>query len=215
MISHPFRRIAAGTILALAAIAAAVLVFALGSSPPVFAAAESTTSPNAIAHYGIFRRVAMPADTLPVVNVSDALSSPALTRAQSTGYTQYGQWATLNGDELCVVNRFTPPSSPNGAPDTSRACNSAEYLETHSQLLVQMSLMGGTSSTPPTPGLANLFSGVVPDGVAAVTLEFADGTQQVVPVNNNGFTFSSAPELKSLTNVTWVGASGTQLAENK
>jgi hypothetical protein len=118
------------------------------------------------------------------------------------------EWATLDGEQLCVVVRSSNPSD--GLPATNRSCAGASELEARHQLLLQLSVVGSTSSTPPAPGTANLITGLAPDGVASVTLLFADGTEQSVPVKENGF-IDRLDSPKSLQHLTWLSPAGTTL----
>lgn len=203
------KRVAVGMAIVLAG-AAAIMIVVLGSTTRATAAAATIEpSPGALSHYAVFRRGAVASDALPAVNLAQALAfGGALTRRAPTTYALYSQWATLEGDNLCVVTRFTPTSSPNGAPDTSSACGSVTSLEDNNQLILQASLMGGTSSTPPTPGLADVISGLAPDGVAAVTLRFTDGSRQRVAVEENTFIYSLGDSAKIVASAEWTGASG-------
>ncbi len=171
-------------------------------------------SSTALGHYAIFRREAVPSDELPAVGPVGSLTfSEALTRKQSIEYPEYSQWASIEGDDLCVIDRFTPASSPEGAPVTNRACNSVEYLESHHELISQASFVGSSSSTPPAPGLSNVISGLAPDGVTSVTLGFTDGSQETVRVQENGFIYSLGNSPKRLAGLTWTD-SGQTFTEN-
>jgi len=200
----------------LAALITAAVVGAIFINSPntnATAAAPVEPSPTAISHYAVFRRAATASDYLPPVSLTDIANyGDGLTRAQSTRGSAFSQWATLEGDTLCVVDRFTPVDSPNGAPSTDRACNSAKYLETSNQLITEAALVGSTSSTPPVPGLANVISGLTPDGVTAVTLAFTDGSKQTAQVEENGF-ICTLGVAKTLTSVSWTDSSGKIITE--
>jgi hypothetical protein len=190
--------------------AVGALLVTSSSTHSAASAAVVEPSPAALSHYAVFRRNTVPSDEIPPVNLLE--SSTALSRALPARVSGYSQWATLEGDKLCVVARFTPAGSPNGAPDTNRACNSVQYLEDHQELITQSSLVG-SSSTPPPPGLANIVSGLTPDGVSAVTLNFTDGSRQTLSVEDNGFIYSLGSSPKTLEGITWTDSSGQTMTE--
>lgn len=113
------------------------------------------------------------------------------------------------------MDRYTSPESPGEAPDTNRACNSAATLEAEHQLIVQASLVGNTSSTAPTPGLANVVAGLAPNGVSSVTIAFSDGTSVEAPVVENGFSYQIVGEPKMVSDVSWTTAAGQHYSENQ
>jgi len=215
---HRGRQAVVAALLLVGAIVAGIALIGGNAAGPVPAASAAGVVPSKLAlnQYAIFDKPEAAADAIPSYSISPALATnAAISRRQETAAAGYGQWATLEGDEVCVVNRYTPPSSPNGAPDTSRSCNSAAYLASHDEILVQASLMGGSSETPPTPGLANVISGIVPNGIAAVSLTFTDGTTATVPVSENGFSVELGQSPKTLADVTWKNSVGKTAAEGQ
>ena len=202
-------RLALGTALLLVAIATSAIVIS-GTSTTRASSPSVTPSSAALANFGIFRREAVAADALLARQASRPVPAGTLTRRLPTVYPTYAQWATLEGDRLCVVDKYTPVSGPS---DQGGACNSASYLEKEHQLLVSMSQTDDTTSTPPPPGQANVISGLAPDGVTSVTLRFADGSQQTVLVEDNGFMLNLGSSPKTLAKVTWTDASGQDHSE--
>lgn len=201
-------------LLVVVAAAFAVVIASVTSHAKADPGTAATPSSAVLSHYAVFRRATNASDGLPSQRLTEIVSENELTRRQPTPYPGYSQWATLEGEHLCVVDRFTSASSPTSEPATNRSCNEAQYLEKHQQLLVQASYAGGTSSTPPQLGLANLISGLAPNGVNNVTLVFADGAERIVPVVANGFTYS-LESAKKLVNVIWTDESGETLAEDQ
>ncbi|MHB1810149.1 MAG: hypothetical protein ACYCU0_12785 [Solirubrobacteraceae bacterium] len=110
---------------------------------------------------------------------------------------------------LCVIDSFPSAARPNGTPDTNSSCDDSGYMESHHEILVQASLTGTTSSAPPGQKVANLISGLVPNGVSSVTLSFSGGVTKTVPVNENGFVYSLGSSPRKLENVTWTQAGMT------
>jgi hypothetical protein len=201
-------RIAAGIAVLLAAAGAAVLAISANTSAKASATAPSSA---VMSHYAVFDRAAVASDPLPAASLvaePQAAERSTLTRRVSqNGASDTTEWATLNGEQLCVIVRSTPSD---GLPDTNRACVAAAELEAQHQLLLQLSLVGSTSSTPPEAGLANVISGLAPDGVTNVTLHFADGTGQTVPVTENGFV-DRLDSPKMLQHLTWTSPAGTTI----
>jgi hypothetical protein len=129
----------------------------------------------------------------------------AVVRRQPSRYAGISHWATVNGDEVCVVVSAAIGSMT--APDTDAACNSEQYLESHGELLTQSSFVGG-SKTPPATSEANVISGLAPNGVTAVTVNFADGSHAEVPVEDNGFVYTTGSASKRVQGVAWKTATG-------
>jgi hypothetical protein len=206
----------AGIVVALVAVAASGS-FA-GGTPRVIvagrhdAAQSEPPATTVVDHYSIFQRTASTSDSLPA-GVDEEATVTA--RRQQADATDIMQWATATGETICVVDRYTPASSPNGVrPDTNQSCNQVANLEAEHQLLVQSSLVGGTSSTPPKPGLANVISGLAPNGVTSVTITFSDGTSLQAPVVENGFSYQIVGEPKAVSDVSWTTATGQHYSQN-
>ncbi len=191
-------------------LAAAVAFLATHAGNGANAAGGIPPSASALSHYSVFGRAAGASDALPTANLIQArpVAEGTLTRRVSQSASD-GEWATLDGDQLCVIVRSSNPSD--GLPATNRSCASASELEAQHQLLLQLSVVGSTSSTPPAPGTANLITGLAPDGVASVTLAFADGTEQSLPVRENGF-MDHLDSPKSFRHLTWISPAGTTLS---
>jgi hypothetical protein len=162
-------------------------------------------------HYAIFQRTASASDSLPASIGEEAVTA----RKQQANASDLTQWATAAGETVCVVDRYAPSSSSNGVrPDTNQACNSVANLEAAHQLLVQTSLVGSISSAPPTPGLANVISGLAPNGVTGITITFSDGASQEVPVVENGFSYQIVGEPQAVSDVSWTTATGQHYSQN-
>jgi hypothetical protein len=202
-------RIAAGIGVLLAAAGVAVLAVSANTSAK---ASGPTPSPAVMSHYSVFARAATNSDPLPAASLvaepQAAEESTITRRLTQSGATDTTEWATLNGEQICVIARSTPSD---GLPDTNRACVAAAELEAQHQLLLQLSLVGSTSSTPPEAGLANVISGLAPDGVTTVTLDFADGTEETVPVTENGF-IDRLSSPKMLQHLTWTSPAGQTIS---
>ncbi len=200
-----------------AATACVVIMMIPGGHANAASGQAMTPSPSVLNHYAVFSRAQSTADAVPTASTllarPEIVSSTALTRHQPTSDPTYAQWAAVEGERLCVVDQFTPASAPNSEAGANKACNGAQYLEDHHQLIVQASYTGGTSGTAPEPGVANVVSGLAPNGVSDVTLIFADGTEQSVPVIENGFLYSLSTAQK-LANVTWT-VSGKTFGEKE
>lgn len=202
------RRIAACLAALLSAAALAFLARHAGNGAS--AAGGIPPSASALSHYSVFSRAAGASDALPATSLLQArpAAEGSLTRRVSQSASD-GEWATLDGEQLCVIVRSSNPSD--GLPATNRSCAGASELEAHHQLLLQLSVVGSTSSMPPAPGTANLITGLAPDGVASVTMVFADGTEQSVPVRENGF-IDHLDSPKTLQHLTWISPAGNTLS---
>ncbi len=190
--------------------AAAVTFLARHTGNGANAAGGIPPSAGALSHYAVFSRSAGASDALPAASLLQArpTAEGTLTRRVSQSGSD-GEWATLDGEQLCVIVRSSNPSD--GPPATNRSCAGASELEAQHQLLLQLSVVGSTSIRPPAPGTANLITGLAPDGVAFVTLVFADGTEQSVPVRENGF-MDHLDSPKSFQRLTWISPAGTTLS---
>ena len=202
------RRIAA--CLAGLLLAAAVAFLASRTDNGANAAGRIPPSASVLSHYSVFSRAAGASDALPAASLIRArpAAEGTLTRRVSQSASD-GEWATLDGEQLCVIARSSNPSD--GLPVTNRSCAGAGELEAQHQLLLQLSVVGSTSSTPPAPGTANLITGLAPDGVASVTLVSADGTEQSVPVRENGF-MDHLDSPKNFQHLTWMSPAGTTVS---
>lgn len=177
-----------------------VLFLVSASSPPAHAGTEAT--PTALlSRYSVFNQPAVAADALPTA-ATERLGFVS-ARRQPSGYTDVSHWATVRGDEVCVV---VATAAGFEAPYIDGACNDAEYLETHHELLTERAYLGN-SATPPAPGAANLIAGLAPDGVTDVSLSFADGSSAEVPVVDNGFVYRPS-DGKVVAHVSWRTAAG-------
>jgi hypothetical protein len=190
--------------LLVAALVAGAIFVATGAFTPGGARA-SAVAPSAAAlnGYSIFSR---PAQSLDAVSAIPQLPSGALTRRQPSPYAGISQWASVSGDEVCVFVKDAATG------DTDGACNSAEYLASHHELLVERAYVGG-SATPPTDQQANLVAGLAPDGVTSVSVKFADGSHVSVPVEANGFVYSLGSGVKKVSGVAWTTSSGEALSQ--
>jgi hypothetical protein len=122
----------------------------------------------------------------PATSQDDLPSDPGngtITTARRFADAPYGAWIALEGDsQICVIVALagTLPS----------ACDSPASLAQSNQLLITSAgagydppSAGNTGARPPDQVLA----GIAPDGVAAVTIEFSDGSSRTVAVHDNGF----------------------------
>lgn len=207
-------RVAAGAVVLLAALGAGLGV-ALGTTGAAVSTAATVgpTSPSSavLSHYAVFRRPSSSSDALPPGMQKGGPSPAALSRRQPTPYASTSQWATLEGELLCVVASHTFPTSPGGVGNGASACITAEHL--NNQLLVLVSKFSPPSTSQEASTTVTLISGLAPDGVTSVTLSFNDGSQQTVPVQENGFTYDLGESTKVLTSVTWTNPSGQTVTE--
>lgn len=194
----------------LAAIAGIIALVVILAAPSHGRASTQAPSQGVLEHYAVFSRQARAGDNVLASNYREPQSATALTRQQPSSDQAVTQWAAVEGAEmLCVIDSFASVTRPNGAPDTNSSCDAASYMESHHEILVQASLIGTASGTPPAQKVANLISGLVPNGVSSVTLGFSGEVTKTVPVSENGFVYSLGSSPRKLESVTWVQAGTT------
>lgn len=185
--------------LAVSALAAA----AFGSYFALSTPGHSSAAPTPTRSYSLFQRPTTSADTLP----ADSVLPRSGARQIYTGDNAIHQWATVNGDQLCVEVRGLPTNYRAGPT----ACNSLSTLARADQLLVLgVSVADGPKrlpETPQPPPPPTALAGVVPDGISAVTVTYADGSQDAAGVSNNGFHVSTHGRMPS--SFAWQTADGT------
>jgi hypothetical protein len=143
-----------------------------------------------ISHVGAFRRAAEPADVIPA---ADATISGVVTRKIGDPSAGSGVWASLSTESLCV-------QLAGGAS----ACIQPEQFAEGRPLIV------GASSGPPGTKAdghpsSEEVAGVVPDGIASVTVNYQDGTSETTPVVDNGFYLDAKHAVKD---VAWTTTDG-------
>jgi hypothetical protein len=184
---------------ALVAAATVGVVLAVGAHSST-AAGPAAPSATVVKQFAIFNRASVASDALP----AEAGPSPAaasVVRRVATGTSSLSQWATLSGNQACVVIDGTAPGA-HGAP---AACGTLEPAHEESELLT---IVAGESG----PDAPTVLAGLIEDGVTDVTITLANGTTHTVPVVENGFhllTGGSEP-----TAYSWTSASGAKYTQN-
>jgi hypothetical protein len=176
----------AASVLAAAALVAAggaIAFHSLGTTPSA-RSAQSTPSPAVIANFSILGREELAGDALPTAAGVDA----TLQRKITTNSPTFEQWASLNGEEVCVI--VSGSAVGEAAPS---ACNSSSAIAEGRELL--------TVESGSERGVSSVIAGLAPDGVKAVEVTFTDGTAATAPVAANGFHLLSKG--KRLRHLTW------------
>jgi hypothetical protein len=146
------------------------------------AARLTTPTADQTSAFGVLRRTRVADDALPAFVVSN-LNGPARnsTHGANPGLSRRlhvsGQdmWLTPGNETVCL-DRATADGTVGGCQTTAAAA-AGELITTQS---------GG-----PNFGATAIVAGVVPDGVSQVTAAYDDGSQEVVTVADNSYTFTA------------------------
>jgi hypothetical protein len=160
-------------------------------------------SPRLTSQFGIFRRAATQADSLP----RDSGVVAQVTRSVSTGDPYLQQWATLSGTQACVVVDGTEPGAE-GAPS---ACADLSQAQNDGQLLA-LGAASGPAGSGAGEGPPSILTGLAPDDVHTITVSYSDGKAVSVPVLENGFHVLT--QGREPTNLTWTTVGGVHHAQN-
>lgn len=153
--------------------------------------AQVMPSAAVIAHFSVLGGPQGADDALPATAGINA----AIQRKLETSDPAIEQWASLNGEELCVAVAG-PAVGSQGLPS---ACNTSSAVAEGRELLAVEA--GGARGT------SNVIAGLAPDGVPSVTVTFTDGTTATAKVGTNGFHLhTNGKRLKMLT---WTTPAGT------
>jgi hypothetical protein len=181
-------------IFAAAVIAAAALVYALGSSPAQSAQqAPTLAEESVISHVAAFQQGATAADGVPG---ETALSG----RVRNIGADSARQpvWASISPTEDCVQV----------GEEGASACGAPERLEDEPLIVGSTrtrSIPHLSAGEPPPP--AEEWAGLTENGVETIEVTYDDGTSETIPVVDNGFyAVSGGREVKSFS---WTTNGGT------
>jgi hypothetical protein len=156
-------------------------------TPPEVSAPTSAQLGAAATLFGVFNRPKSTADSLP----TGSAYAGGVARRIGPGSGPLEAWAVSAGDRVCVT-AYAESGPARGGP---AACDTVAALNGPDALLVDVTTTPATSSD-------EVIVGVVPQGVSKVTINFQDGTSAVVPVINNGFTYTST-DAKQIHDFTW------------
>jgi hypothetical protein len=185
--------------------AAAAVAIILAESGHSSAAGPATPVSQVLSQFSVFDGASSAADALPADAGPEPAAAP-LTRSIATGSADLSQWATLNGNQGCVVIEGTAP----GAQGTPASCTDLESATAANELLT----IAAASSTQPYARKLpeTIVAGLAPNGVNSVSITLANGASHTVPVVDNGFhllTGGSDPVAYE-----WASADGAKHVQN-
>jgi hypothetical protein len=183
----------AATLAAILGAGALVYLLALGggTAHSALPAAEQAT----IGRIAAFQRAAGPADSPP----NDETTVSGLVRRIGEPIAGHEVWGSVTpADEVCVQ-----------LAEGASACTQPEQFEGR-PLIVGAGSFGPGAPTPtpdaPPPGPDEL-AGIAPDGVANITVSYANNTSETAPVVDNGFYFDAAG--RRVKQFTWTTTDGS------
>lgn len=191
-------------------IVATAIVLATGLAAYLLLSSTSDASSGSVAaalteHFAALSD-ASTSDTAVAEAAGLASSTP---HSVATSDSAVKQWVAANGQELCVI---AADAAVNGGISTpSYACAPiAGKVET--ELLIMGS--GGSSGESPFSKTASaptstLITGIAPNGVTSVTITYANGHSESVPVAENGF-HALSPAGVHPKSYTWTGPNGVE-----
>lgn len=155
-------------------------------APPEVSAPTSAQLQAAASVFHVFNRASQAVDSPP----SGSAYASGVSRRAGTSSGALQAWAVSTGNQVCVT-----VYTATGAASGPAACNTVVALNSSDQLLVDVSTTPATSSS-------EVIAGLAPDGVSNVTIDFQDGTSAVVPVVDNGFTYTTT-DTKTISDFSW------------
>jgi hypothetical protein len=162
--------------------------------------------------YGVLERAPSAQDSLPGDPGDGVVTASRLVSGSTDAVPEW--IATTSSGQLCEITS----DQAFGSSALPSACVSAAVLAADGELLV-----GGAAAYPNgLPGAASqagdgkaaleantppeVVAGVAPDGIASVTVDFADGSKETATVHDNGFEVVAHGGMPS--GFTWASADG-------